>query len=121
MTPIEITEAYKAVRELSGCILPYRVTRELHHLKKRLTEEFEVIFESERSLVTKYGGKPTKQGAHFEHPEDFEYFKDAYEAFMHQDAEVELPKVNLAAYADTLNISANAIDALEGLVIFEEV
>lgn len=122
MTPNQIKNAYKAIQELSGVVFPYRVSRGISALKKRLGEELDTVAGMEKALVEKYGGKVDRNGAIKISGDDAQAFADEYNALMAQDDEsIKLPAVDVSAFADTLRISPGAVEALEGIVIFEEV
>lgn len=120
LTPQRIMAAYKAIHELSNCVFPYRVTRNVHKLKKRISEEFEVVLEHEQALVTEMGGTLQDAQYHFDSVEQAELFNRAYTDFLHQEDEVSLPKVDVSSCLDSVRISSGAIDALQGIVDFGE-
>lgn len=122
MTPNQIKNAYKAIQELSGVGFPYRVSRGISAIKKRLGEELETVAEMENALVEKYGGRVERGGSIKISGSDAQAFADEYNALMEQDDEsIKLPAVDVSAFADALRISPGAVEALEGIVIFEEV
>lgn len=122
MTPNQIKNAYRAIQELSGVVFPYRVSRGISALKKRLGEELETVDGMEKALIEKYGGKVEHNGSVTISGTDAQAFADEYNALMAQDDEsIKLPAVDVSAFADTLRISPGAVEALEGIVIFEEV
>lgn len=121
MTPGQVMSAYKAVNELANCAFPYSVTRQVHALKKKLTDEFNIVLEAEKALVAKHKGTASENGSyHFETVEAATAFHREYQDFLHQEGDVNLPKVDLSRCFDSIVISAASIDALEGIVIFEE-
>lgn len=121
MTPNDIKNAYKAIQELSGTVFPYKVSRGIAALKKRLGEELETVAAMEMALVEKYGGIVEPNGSVRVRGANSQAFADEYNDLMVQDDEsIKLPVVDVSAYADTLRISPGAVEALEGIVIFEE-
>lgn len=121
MTPNQIKDAFKAIQELSGVVFPYRVSRDISALKKRLGEELETVAGMEKALVEKYGGSVARNGSIKISGEDAQAFADEYNALMAQDDKsIKLPVVDVSAYADTLRISPGAVDALDGIVIFDK-
>lgn len=122
MTPNQIKNAYRAIQELSGVVFPYRVARGIAALKKRLLEEVEAVAAMESALVEKYGGKIDRTGNAKVSGENAQAFVDEYNAMMEQnDESIQLPVVDVIAFADTLRISPDAVGWLEGIVLFEEV
>ena len=122
MTPNQIKNAYRAIQELSGVVFPYRVARGIAALKKRLLEEVEAVAAMESALVEKYGGKIDRAGNAKVSGENAQAFVDEYNAMMEQnDESIQLPVVDVSAFADTLRISPNVVGWLEGIVLFEEV
>lgn len=119
MTPSKISSIYRAVNELSVCVFPYRAAREVYALKRKLQEEFETILETEKSIVEKYEGKFVQNGYNFSSEEKAKSFKEEYERFMNQEAEIELPKVDISQCSESLKISPKSIESLEGIVKFE--
>ena len=121
MTPNDIKNAYKAIPELSGTVFPYKVSRGIAALRKRLGEELETVAAMEMALVEKYGGIVEPNGSIRVRGANSQAFADEYNALMAQDDEsIKLPVVDVSAYDDTLRISPGAVEALEGIVIFEE-
>lgn len=120
MTPKKIMEAYKAVNELANCVFPYKVTRQVHKLKKKLEDEFEAILDAEKALVSKHGGEFRDGTYKFGSLEVAEAFNREYMAFLEQESEVHLPKVDVSKCLGSVTVSAYAIDALEGIVDFGE-
>jgi len=122
MTPNEIIRAYRAVHELTGAVLPYKLARDIARLKKRLSEEFEVVLACETSLAESYGGRSKNGQYDFPTRGAADSFARDYKTFLEQeDRTIDLPKVDLSKCADMIRISPDAIDALDGIVFFEEV
>lgn len=120
MTGTQIVDAYRAVRELSDTVLPYKAARGITRLKKRLDEEFATIISMEQALIKKYGGKCCEHGRYdFASTEDAQAFSEELNAAMSQDDDMNLPQVDLSAYSGLIRVSAGAIEALDGLVIFD--
>ena len=121
MTPNEIKNAYRAIQELSGAVLPYRVSRGISALKKQLGEELDTVAGMEKAVVEKYGGRIERNGSITLNDENAKAFADEYNALMAQDDEsIKLPVVDVSAFVDSLRLSPFAVDALEGIVIFEK-
>lgn len=121
MTPIQIKNAYKAIQELSGVVFPYRVSRGISALKKRLSEELDTVNSMEKALVEKYDGKVSPNGSIKISGDNAQAFADEFNALMAQDDDsVKLPTVDVSQFADMIRISPRAVEALEGIVIFEE-
>lgn len=121
MTPIQVISAYKAVLRLSETAFPYKTARSVAGLKNRLAEEVETISAAEKAIVEKYGGTISKNGAiSIEDQEQAEKCADALNEFRNQDDDIRLPHVDLSKFSDNVRISPAAIDALEGIVIFEQ-
>lgn len=122
MTPNQIKNAYRAIQELSGVVFPYRVARGIAALKKRLLEEVEAIAAMESALAEKYDVKIDRTGNAKVSGKNAQAFVDEYNAMMEQnDESIQLPVVDVSAFADTLRISPDAVGWLEGIVLFEEV
>lgn len=119
MRPKDIVAAYSAIHELNKTVLPFKAARGVAALKKRLTEEFEVVADMEKALVEKHGGKSAKSGGYIFTEGNREAFAQEYEAAMEQDADIDLPTVDLSAHTDALRLSPSALEALEGLIIFD--
>ncbi len=120
MTPKRIVEAYQAVEQLSRNDFPYRVSREIAALRTRLREEFEIVAEMEDTLIEKHQGKPAGNGIRFKDAGTLQAYQAEHGEKMGQTAEIDLPAVDLSAFADTIQISANGLEALEGIVLFEK-
>lgn len=121
MTPNQITAAYRAVLELSNVVLPYKAARRVTLLKKRLAEENDIVVDMEKKLVAQYGGEVRHGGAcEFPDPDAAERFRVVLSEAREQEADIKLPTVDLSAHTSLIRISPAAIDALEGIVIFEK-
>lgn len=122
MTPKKIMEAHRGIQYLTSIALPFKEARALARLKKSLEENLGVILDAERKLVQAHGGAYTeKPGRYrFKDNETAMRFYEDLQAFQNQDDDtISLQTVDLSGQADQLNISAEAIEALEGIVIFE--
>ncbi|MBR3752801.1 MAG: hypothetical protein IKK50_06700 [Ruminiclostridium sp.] len=120
MTANQIVNAYRAVHELKGLILPYKAARAVAKLKKKLDEEMQVIIGMEQAIVQKHGGKTKPNGSYdFDTPDAAAACKAELDGFNGEEVEVELPVVDLTEFVDQVSISPAAIEALEGIVLFE--
>lgn len=120
MTPKRIVEAYQAAQKLSGNDFPYCVSREIAALRNRLREEFETVADMEEALVEKYQGKPAGNGIRFKDAAALRAYQAERNEKMGQTAEIDLPAVDLSGFTETLQISADSLEALEGIVAFEK-
>lgn len=120
MTPKKIIDAYRAIKEISEMVFPYKTARAVAHLKRRLQEEAEIVENANRALVEKHGGKAKGNTVNFDDLEQLEKFQTEYDDFMGQDAEINLPTVDLSKYTDMMRLSPDTIEALDGIVIFEK-
>lgn len=120
MTANQIVNAYRAVHELKGLVFPYKTAREVARLKKKLDEEMTVIIGMEQAIVQKHGGKTKPNGSYdFNSPASAAACKAELDGFNQEEVAVELPVVDLTEFVDQVSISPAAIEALEGIVIFE--
>lgn len=120
MKPTQIVKAYRAVQELSGVVLPYRVSRGIAELSRRLSEEFDTIAAMEKNMLDEYGGTADSGGViHFPSEDASKAFFAKYKEAMEQEDDIELPAVDLSKYVDSIRISAGAAEALEDIIIFE--
>ena len=119
MKPKEIKAAYIAVHELATVPLPYRAAREIYQMKKSLAAEIDVLAELEKAMVEKYGGQISRGGEYTFPGNRGAAFLAEYEQAMEDDVAIHLPEVDLSAHADALRLSPGALEALDGLVIFE--
>lgn len=120
MTPNQIVKAYRAVNELTNTVLPYKAARGVTSLSRRLQEEFGVVAAMERAMAEKHRGRLEKGTYRFPDNETAHSFSEEYKQAMEQNDDVELPIVDLSKYIDLIRISPGAIEALDGIVIFEE-
>lgn len=120
MTTKQVVEAYRASRELSEMVLPFKVARAVARLRKRLGEEHFTVLEMERAMVDSCHGKEDVDGYSFPTEEERKAFFTAHRKMMEQEDDIKLPVVDLSAFASQLRITPGAIEALEGLVIFEK-
>lgn len=121
MTPNQITAAYRAILELSNTVLPYKAARRVTLLKKQLAEENDIVVDMEKKLVAQYGGEVRHGGAcEFSDPDVAERFRTVLNEAREQEADIKLPTVDLSAHTSLIRISPAAIEALDGIVIFEK-
>lgn len=117
----EVIDAYRAVAELSRCVLPYKAARRVAMLKKALQAEFDVIAAQESALTEQYGGEKDGSGTiRFADAEKGAEFAAQWGKYLKEETEAVFPGVDISKYADQLRISPDAICALEGLVDFGE-
>lgn len=121
MTPKKIIDANKAIQELSAVVLPYSAARAVANLKRRLKEETDIICGIERGIIAKYGGDIDDTGkCKFSDAESAKAFLAEQTEIMNQEDDIHLPEVDLSAYIVNINISAATLEALDGIVKFEE-
>lgn len=120
MTPNKVVSAYRAIKEVSGMVFPYKTARAVASLKRKLQDEVDTIANTERALIEKHGGKANGLKIDFESHEKAVEFQAEYDGFMGQEAEIKLPAVDLSMHIDTLRLSPDNIEALDGIVIFEK-
>lgn len=121
LSPRRVMSAYKAIRELSGQVFPYQTARAVMALKKRLDEEFSTALALENALVSEFGGETDGSGRfRFPDEEAEGAFLEKYRAAMDETAEIRLPRLDLSRYAGNLRLSAETLEALDGIVQFEE-
>lgn len=120
MTTTKVTAAYRAAMELSNIVLPYKPARSVATLAKRLAEENDIVADMEKKLAAEYGGKARRGGIFdFPDPETAKKFQDALEETREQEAEIKLPTVDLTGHTGLIRITPAALEALDGIVIFE--
>ena len=119
MTPRQIIEIYRALRELEDVVFPYKQAREIAGLCKRVNEEFELIVQQENKLAAKYNGK---RDGHkrlvFDNAEHSEAFAVEYNEMLDGEIDVDLQRVDLSKYADRLQLSPRSLSALERVINF---
>lgn len=121
MTPNQITSAYKAIIRLSNAVFPYKTARSIAKLKRRLAEEVDTISDTEKRIIEKYGGTVKKNGSvTIEDREQADACVEELDGFREQEDDIKLPVVDLSKYVDSIRISPSDIDALDGIVIFEQ-
>ena len=121
MTPREIINIHNALNELSKTVFPYKIARKVAGLSKRVKEELEVINTQERAITNKYNGKYEPGGKiNFPSTDAAVKFAKEFDAMMDEDVGIHLTPVDVSKYADTLQLTPQTIEALEGVIIFEE-
>ena len=116
----EVIAAYKAILELAETRFPYRTAREVSALRRRLREEYETVAERELALAKELGVESTETGRfRTRDPAKAEEFRRRHEAQMDEAAEIDLPAVDLSEFTETLQVSPDCLEALEGIVAFE--
>lgn len=117
----EVVAAYRAVLELAEVRFPYSKAREVSVLRKRLREEYEIAAERELALAQACGVEAVGDGRfRTKDPAKAAKFRKQHEEQMNEDAEIALPQVDLSDFAETLQVSPDCLEALEGIVTFEK-
>lgn len=120
MTPTEVVAAYRAVLELSKAVLPYKTARQVAALNRALRAEHDTVVAAERALAEEHGGVVSPMGSvDFPDADSVEAFNREHAAYMEQDADIRLPKVDVSKYTNLLRLSPETICALDGIVTFE--
>ena len=116
-----VIAAYKAILELAEVRFPYRTAREVSALRRRLREEYEVVAERELAMAKELGVEALETGRfRTKDPAGAEAFRQRHEEQMNEEAEIALPAVDLSEFAETLQVSPDCLEALEGIVSFEK-
>ena len=116
----QIIDACGGIRELTAMVLPYKTARALAALRKALQEELDAIVSNENALAESLGGKRKGNAYAFEDAAAREKFAAEVEKMQEEDDEtITLPRVDLSGQTAQMRISADAITALDGIVIFE--
>lgn len=120
LKPKQITAAYRAVQELCKIVFPYKTARGVATLCKRLADENNTVILVEKNLVKEYGGTVSADGhCGFPDNEAAMKFQEARNVWLEQEDEIELPKVDLSQNTSLIRITPAAIEALDGIVIFD--
>lgn len=120
MTARQIIDAYKAVVPLCGVPLPFKKARELANLRNALKAEVDVITAQERATIERFDGKETNGKIEFGNALAAQKYQDAMDEFLSGNADVDIPLVDLCGYTDGLEITADGISALSGIILFGE-
>lgn len=120
MTPRKMVDINNALQELAGVPFPYKVARRLAALNKRVEAEMDTLIEMENSLLKKYGGKKTRGKINFPDAEAADAYVDEREKMLDEEDDVSLPTVDLSKYIGGFTISARALAALDGIIVFGE-
>lgn len=121
MTPNTIIAAHGAIAELLPQRLPYKAARAIRKLYAALCEEVTIIGEQERMQVEEYGGKYEGNRITIEDAEKLSAFIKWRNDMFETEVELTLPECDLTAYVDSIEISPDALAALDGIVNFGEV
>lgn len=117
----EVIGAYRAVLELAEVRFPYRKAREVAALRRRLREEYETAAERETALAKELGVEALETGKfRTRDPAAAAVFRRRHEEQMDEEAEFDLPAVDLSEFAETLQVSPDCLEALDGIVVFEK-
>lgn len=121
MTLNQIVSACAHINELSKSVFPYQTARSLCRLKKRLKDELDVVLDIEKTMVSAYGGTVNRDGSYkFPSAEQQKQFIAEYEKTLTQEQDIKLPVVDLSKFTNSIRISPAAMEALDGIVIFEK-
>ena len=116
----QLIKAYSHIDELFRLVLPYQTTRSLLCLKKQLKEEVDTALAMQSALIEKHAGIQNEDGSYrFPSIKDQKAFMADYDALMNQDQTIHLSCVDLTRFTDVIRISPAAMEALDGIVLFE--
>lgn len=117
----QIIDAYRGLGELVTVSLPFREARGILRLKKAIETELEAVRGYEEQLVEKYGGTFEGGKITFASEDNYNAFTSERGAFLREEhPEITLPGVDLSGHAGLLRLTASALEALDGIVKFEE-
>lgn len=121
MTPREIINIHNALNELSKTVFPYKTARKIAGLSKRVKEEIDIINSQEHAIANKYGGKYEPGGKiNFSDSDAAVKFAKEFDVMMDEDVDVNFTPVDVSKYTDALRLTPKTIEALDGVIIFEE-
>ena len=79
------------------------------------------VAETETNLRKKHGGEITQDKRYrFASAEERQAFSDEWESFLDENDTIQLPSVDLSNFVDNLQISVEALTALEDIIQFEK-
>lgn len=121
MTPAEVINVHNALYELSKTVFPYKVARKIAGLSKRVKEEIDIINSQEHAIADKYGGKYEPGGKiNFPDEDAAVEFAREFDAMMNEEVDINFTPVDVSKYTDALRLTPKTIEALDGVIIFEE-
>lgn len=113
-------KAYKAILRLSGQALTLRDAYALHGLKKALAGAWEFQLEQERAIIDRLGAEITADGnLEFRAVDEAEEYRAKMRELADMEAQDDVSPVKIKLQ-DGIRISVHDMEALEGLVKFEE-
>lgn len=120
MTPREILKIRDALSELNNVVFPYKIARKIAGLNRHVQNEVDVISAQENALINKFHGKRKGNSLDFGDVDVLEQFLSERNEMMEEDnEEIRFTPVDLHQYTNLLNLTPKAIDALDGVIIFE--
>ncbi len=121
MTQAKLVNAYKALTHLAVQSLPVRTAYALYKLRRAILPVWEFQREQESALIEKYEGVIEETSIQFPSPEAAAaYQREMAELGSLEAEEVHLPPVPVVPLTDNIMLSVTEIEALDGLVAFEE-
>lgn len=116
----KIIDAYKALNKLSACPLPIKTAYALHKLRASLKSVWDFQCEEEEKLIDRLGPSVADNGdLVFKNWGDKQEFLRVQKELAEQEQEIDYQPVTVG-FLDSITLSANDIDMLDGFVKFEE-
>lgn len=117
-----IISAAQAITSLTTTTFAYRYARQISRLKRWLDEECTSISNAQIALVEKYHGVVHADGSiTFDAPDDQKSFIAETSRQFQESIDYDVPVCDLRGGCnnDDLRISAVALEALDGMIIFD--
>ena len=123
----QIIKAMPALGEVEKLRLPYPIARDIHRILQTFAAEYQFFAQEEAKLINELGAKDENGNPQiadgritFESVEAKNKYNERITELGETDANVEIPCVTLtAAELGDERISANTIEALDGIINFE--
>lgn len=121
MTALEAAKVANALESLNVlCCVSFRDARAIRNLRRVFVEQRDIVADEESKLVEKYHGKFVDGKPRFTAPDDAVGYAVEHGKMLAEKDEIEFVPVDLSAYTDFIVCPVDAIDSLEGIVVFEK-
>ena len=120
MTQKQVIAAYKALNKLSTQPMPIKTAYALHKLRRTLKPAWEFQCEQENILLDKLKPELLSDGqVRFNSPEDLQEWNETMSQVSKIESDIEILPVTVVM-DESMRITLDDMDVLEGIVIFEE-
>lgn len=114
-TLAQMVNSVDTIKKLTKAELPIKLAFRFISLTKQIDEKLKVFEEARVELIKKYG-IPTEDGGVRVAEENVPAFNSEYSSLLSEQVELDIQKISLDAFPETLTLSATELVQIEWLI-----